>query len=294
MKFARGFENRLDFVRPVNDHAQKQHRRENCPENVFLFRRRWRWCRRDSSRSPHYRGLARRRRPRVQGARRRDDGLILVGEATTRGISGNHGRRRRPSAHDHRRLWVAAGRCDGSVIPQIFQHFAAILVSLIGLFFQRPHDHRANSRMNRRINLPRRHRVFVDNLVDHRRYVLARKRLLVGHHFIEHYAQRENVAAPIDGAALDLFRRHIAWRAHDVRGLLYGAELQNFCRSKVRDLDGIVGGEHQVRGLDVAVNYVAFMRELQRAASLLHDAQRARQGKRVAVVKKCLQALAFH
>ncbi len=45
-------------------------------------------------------------------------------------------------------------------------------------------------------------------------------------------------------------------------GLLDGAKLQNLGGAEVRDLDGIVGGEHQVRGLDVAVDDVAFMREL--------------------------------
>jgi len=39
---------------------------------------------------------------------------------------------------------------------------------------------------------------------------------------------------------------------------------------------------------------VAFMRELQRAASLLHDAQRARQGKRMAAIEQRLQALSLN
>ncbi len=76
-------------------------------------------------------------------------------------------------------------------------------------------------------------------------------------------------------------------------GLLDGAELQNLGGAEVRDLDGIVGGEHQVRGLDVAVDDVAFMRELQRAAGLIHDAQRARQRKGVAVIEQRLQPLSL-
>src|SRR5438094_2541600 len=148
--------------------------------------------------------------------------------------------------------------------------------------------------MNRRIYLPRRHGIFVDDLVDHRCDVLSRKRLFAGHHFIKHDAQRKNVAASVDGTALHLFRRHITRSAHDVRSLLHGTELQDLGCAKVRDLHSVVGGEHQVRGLDVAVNYVAFVRELQRAARLLHDAQRTRQRKRVAVVEQRLKALAFH
>jgi len=37
-------------------------------------------------------------------------------------------------------------------------------------------------------------------------------------------------------------------------GLLDGAELENFGGAKVGDLDRVVGGEHQVRGLDVAMD----------------------------------------
>src|SRR5438445_47170 len=66
--------------------------------------------------------------------------------------------------------------------------------------------------MNRRIYLPRRHGIFVDDLVDHRCDVLSRKRLFAGHHFIKHDAQRKNVAAPTDGTALHLFLRIILLR----------------------------------------------------------------------------------
>ena len=148
--------------------------------------------------------------------------------------------------------------------------------------------------MNRGINLSWWDGLFIDDLIDHRGDALARERLFAGHHFVEHNAQRKDVAPAIDGAALHLFRRHVAGRAHDVRGLLDGAELQNLRRAEVRDLDGIVGGKHEVCRLDVSVDDVAFMRELQRTTSLLHDAQRARQGKRVAAVKQRLQALSFH
>ena len=126
--------------------------------------------------------------------------------------------------------------------------------------------------MNRWINLSRRDGIFVDDLVDHCGDVLARERFFTGHHFVEHDAQREDVAAAVNGAALHLFRRHVARGAHDVRGLLDGAELQNLCGAEVRNLDGIVGGKHEVRRLDVAMDDVAFMRELQRAAGLVHDA----------------------
>ena len=75
--------------------------------------------------------------------------------------------------------------------------------------------------------------------------------------------------------------------------LLDCAELKNLCRSEVRDLYGVIGGKHEVGGLDVAMDHVSLMGELKRAAGLLHDSQCARQGKRVPAVEQRLQALSL-
>ena len=126
--------------------------------------------------------------------------------------------------------------------------------------------------------MPRGNGIFIDNLVDDGGDVLPGKRLFAGQHFIEHDAQRKNVAAAVHGASLHLLGRHIAGRAHDVRGLLRAAELKNLGGAKVGDFDSVVRGEHQVGRLNVAVNDVAFVGELQGAEGLIEDAQRARQG----------------
>src|SRR5207248_11358275 len=55
--------------------------------------------------------------------------------------------------------------------------------------------------------------LFVDDFIDHRGDALARERVFAGHHFVEHDAQRKDVAPAIDRAALHLFRRHVARRA---------------------------------------------------------------------------------
>ena len=100
-------------------------------------------------------------------------------------------------------------------------------------------------------------------------------------------------ACSVNGAAFDLFGRHVAGGAHDVGGLLHGAELKDFGGAEIRDFHGVVGSEHDVRGLDVAMNDVAFMRELQGAAGLLHDAQDAGKGKGLAAIEMRLKAFAF-
>src|SRR5882724_4577397 len=71
-------------------------------------------------------------------------------------------------------------------------------------------------------------RLFVNNFVDDGGDALARERLFAGENFVEQDAEGEDVAAAVDGAAFDLFGRHVTGRAHNVGGLLNSAELQNF------------------------------------------------------------------
>src|SRR5260370_20912901 len=92
MKFAGGVEDWFDRVCSVYNHAEKKQRGENRANDAFLLWGFWGGC--DGSRPPHNRSLTRRRCPRVQRARCRDDGLLFASEATARSISRNHRRRR--------------------------------------------------------------------------------------------------------------------------------------------------------------------------------------------------------
>ena len=144
-----------------------------------------------------------------------------------------------------------------------------------------------------RVYLTRRNGLFVDDFVDDRGDVLPREGFFPGDHFIEHDAERENIGAAVNGFSFDLLRRHVAGRAHNMRCLLDGAELENFGGAEVGDLDGIVRGEHEVGWLDVPMNDVALVGELERAASLLHDAENAGKRKRLMIVEMRLEALAL-
>src|SRR6201987_483389 len=79
-----------------------------------------------------------------------------------------------------------------------------------------------------------------------------------------------------------------------MRGLLHGPELQNFRRAEVRYLDRVIGGQHEVGGLDVAMPHVALVGESQRTAGLLQNAEHARHRERAAAIEQRLQAFAFH
>ena len=113
-----------------------------------------------------------------------------------------------------------------------------------------------------------------------------------GDELVENHSKRENIRAAIDGVAFDLLGRHVRRRA-DHRSRLRGAHLQYFRRAEIGDLQLIVLSEHQVGGLDVAVDHQSLVREFESGAGLLHQAQHARQRKRLPLIEQRLEAAAF-
>ena len=300
MQRTRGLENRLHLICAVHNHCEEQKGRENRADQALFFRRLDVLVgRRDRSGAAHNRGLPGRSGARTERASRGDNGgvifyWIVAHESAPTSVAGCNGCRRRAPTHHQRRIGIPPGGALGAIIPQVLEHFAAALIALFRLFRQGFHHYGADSGMNRGINLTRRNGFLVDNFVDDRGDVLSGERLFAGDHFIEHDAERKNIAAAIHRAPFHLFGRHVAGRAHNVRGLLRGAKLKNLSGAEVGNFDGVVGREHQVGGLDVAVNDVAFMGELQSVASLVQDSQGAGQRERVSAIQKSLEALAFH
>ena len=104
--------------------------------------------------------------------------------------------------------------------------------------------------------------------------------------FVEHHTGSEQVGARADRQALDLFRRHVAWRAdHRARHRAIPIRFGQPCDAEVGQLDAPAGLDHHVGGLDVAVYDAAFMRIPQRVEQLAHDAHRLRQVKVVVVLE---------
>src|SRR5579862_312892 len=180
-----------------------------------------------------------------------------------------------------------------TIVAKVVKQVAATLVALRWFLGERFEDDGVEPGMDGRIELARGDRFFVDDFVDDGGDVLAGEGLFTGDHFVEQNAERENVATAVHHFAFNLLGRHVTGRAHDVGGLLNGAELQNFGGAEVGDFYRVIGSEHQVGGLDVAMNDVAVVGELQGAAGLFHDAENAGEREELTGIEEALKAFAF-
>ena len=88
------------------------------------------------------------------------------------------------------------------------------------------------------------------------------ERALSGEHLVQHGSEGEDVRTLVGALATDLFRGHVADRAHQCPGLGPGGQ-RRVHRSKprhrpgeaeVEDFDGAVFGEEQVLGFQVSVD----------------------------------------
>ena len=92
---------------------------------------------------------------------------------------------------------------------------------------------------------------------------------------MQHAAERVDVGARVDPAATDLLGRHVVERADPLAGARRpGARERLLGESEVRDVDVIVLGQQQVRGLDVAVDEAAEMDRVERGTGLVGDPRR--------------------
>ena len=106
------------------------------------------------------------------------------------------------------------------------------------------------------------------------------QRQFAGEHFVEHHAQRVDVRAVVHVCGLlDLLRRHVVRRAHDLpvageRGVAAASRPEDLGDAEVGDLHPALLVEQDVLRLDVAVDDAFVVRELERLADLRDDRQR--------------------
>ena len=118
-----------------------------------------------------------------------------------------------------------------------------------------------------RVNRRRRR---IDDLVQQLGEVAGAKRAHAGQQFIHDRAERIQIRAVGQIQALHLLGRHVARRAGDAldaRNIRAGHQRD----AEVDDAHVAVGREHDVRGLDVAMNHAARVRVVQRLGALEHD-----------------------
>ena len=105
----------------------------------------------------------------------------------------------------------------------------------------------------------------------------ALKRCLAGEQLKKSYAQRVDVAAGIEQFALDLFGAHVQRRAHrhtDLREVRRRFVSGDPRQAEIGHLHQPVSGQHDVLGLDVAVNDAVLCRFVQCRGGLTHDRHR--------------------
>ena len=113
--------------------------------------------------------------------------------------------------------------------------------------------------------------------------LLAGERLAVRDQLVEQHADRKNVAAPIDAAALELLRRHVVGRAQHHAGLGH-RDVADARDAEIENLDHALAIGHHVGGFDVAVDDAFVVRVVEAAGHLLDDLELAPHRNRDAVV----------
>ena len=135
---------------------------------------------------------------------------------------------------------------------------------------------------------PRRH--VLEDRRDEGDERVAVERPRAGDHLVEHDAEGEDVRAVVDGAPLGLLGRHVGGGAEDhalhgqcasvVSRLTSGPGaglLAQLGETEVEDLDVLVVGDHDVAGLEVAVDQATLVGRPERLGDLHPDAECVRR-----------------
>ena len=104
--------------------------------------------------------------------------------------------------------------------------------------------------------------------LEHLVRVLALERQLADGELVEHDADGEHVGAEVERPALDVLGRHVRRRAEQLAGHGQPLEVDHVRDAEVHQLHDAVGPDHDVLGLDVAVQDAAGVRVGERARDL--------------------------
>jgi len=163
-------------------------------------------------------------------------------------------------------------------------HFTGALIALTAVFIHRRGADPAQPRGRGRHHLLQRTGIGLQDL----RYDVALRRPFerraARYHFIEHRAETEEVAPPIEGHAAHLFGRHVSRRADRhprLRGdvdrrawrqrTLAAWRLGQFGDAEIHDLYQAVGPHHNVFRFDIAMRHAHRVRRVERGGDLNGD-----------------------
>ncbi len=162
-------------------------------------------------------------------------------------------------------------------------------------------------RGQRRVQCERRGRLPVQELIEDRCRRVACERCSSGRHLEQHDSQREEIRARIERLAERLFRRHVADRADRASRRWMTRQpswsslriprrdrLEELRHSEVENLDAIVVGNHDVAGLQVAVQDSRGVSTRKPLGHLRREGERFRERERSAGAQELAQAPALN
>ncbi len=160
------------------------------------------------------------------------------------------------------------------VVVQVDGVLVAVLDVLLQCLEHDPFELFRNARIERR----GRDDLDVADLLECRKISFTDEQTFAGEHFVKHDAEREDVAAPVDGQAAHLLGRHVAELALENAGLGLGRFARCLGNSEVDQLHfALVPDEHVLRGhipvheVEVAALGVALVVRVIQALAKLHD-----------------------
>ena len=168
-------------------------------------------------------------------------------ERPGRALKGSRRGRRRDGSRDGSRRLRQGGR-EGP------RHVGAGGIAVLGLLGEGPHQHPVHGGRQRGIGRGGARGIGLHHLVEHRVGVGALEGEPSSEHLVEHDAEGEEVGPVVDLLALDLLGRHVVGRAEELP-LLGEVRAVEPGDAEVGDLHLVVGGDQDVRRLDVAVDH---------------------------------------
>ena len=166
---------------------------------------------------------------------------------------------------------------------QILGELGAILVAAVEILFQRPPHDRIKALRQVRIERGHRRRIGIDDAIDQRRLICGPKWQSTGKQLEHDHTERIEVGFLVERVALDLFRRHVGRRtdAHDEGRVAVHVLVHVQGQAEIGDLRLVIGGDHDVGRLDVAMDDALPISRIECHAALEDDADDAVHGQQL-------------